>query len=264
MTRTATGHTLIDISAEQEGESASDAVTRLNARWRATHTKRVLGMALLDEFPGRIAVSSSFGAESAVLLHLVAQVYRAAPVIFLETGMHFQETREYRDMLIQQLGLRDVRIVTPDPDEKSDLDPNDELHLTDTDACCDLRKVRPLKYTLDGFDAWITGRKRYQNATREDLPVFEEDKDGKIKVNPLANWSELDIATYIENNNLPPHPLVAQGYPSIGCFPCTSKVAEGEDPRAGRWRDSDKTECGIHITADGKIIRTGQPVDGDS
>lgn len=251
---------LFDTRQERDHEPTSASVSRLNARWRSIQAQRVLRMALVEEFPGRIAVSSSFGAESAVLLHLVSQVYRAAPVIFLDTGMHFPETIAYRENLTSRFGLRDVRIISPDPHEEAQIDPHGDLHKTDTDTCCELRKVKPLKYTMDDFDAWITGRKRYQNATREDLPIFEEDKDGKIKVNPLANWSETDVKTYADLHGLPEHPLVAQNYLSIGCAPCTSPVQPGEDPRAGRWRDSDKTECGIHVTADGRVIRTGQPV----
>ena len=253
----ASSQPLFDTFGREADESVPEAVQRLNARWRTLQAERVLHMALLEEYPGRIAVSSSFGAESAVLLHLISRVYRAAPVIFLETGKHFAETIAYRDELIERLGLTNVRIIEPDAAELADEDPTGELHKIDTDACCGLRKVRPLSKILDEYDAWITGRKRYQNATREDLPIFEEDQDGKIKVNPLANWTPGDLEVYAKHNDLPPHPLVAQNFLSIGCEPCTSAVAEGEDPRAGRWRESDKTECGIHVTADGKIVRTG-------
>ena len=231
-------------------------VARLNARWRTLQAERVLKMALLEEFPGHIAVSSSFGTEAAVLLHLVAQVYRATPILFLDTDKHFQETLDYRDQLIDFLGLRDVRIIRPVPEEVAEEDTDGHLYEDDHDACCDLRKTRPLKYALDGFDAWITGRKRYQNADREDLPIFEADQNGKVKVNPLANWSPVDLQHYFAEHNLPRHPLEAKGYKSIGCATCTTPVKDGEDPRAGRWRDSDKTECGIHVTADGKVIRT--------
>jgi len=249
--------TLIDTSNDDASIPTSERVAQLNARWREKHTLRVLSMAILEEFPGRIAVASSFGAESAVLLHLVSRVYRAAPVIFLETGMHFPETYQYRDEIVRKFGLREVRIVQPDPAELESIDPDGKLHRTDIDKCCDLRKVRPMESSLEGFDAWITGRKRYQSETREALPIFEENFNGKIKVNPLANWSKSDMKTYFENHNLPHHPLVDMGYPSIGCQVCTTPVTDGEDPRSGRWRDTEKTECGIHITAEGKIIRPG-------
>tara|TARA_X000000950_G_scaffold157425_1_gene193076 strand:+ start:17878 stop:18687 length:810 start_codon:yes stop_codon:yes gene_type:complete len=244
------------ISAALNGESTKERVASLNARWRTIQAERVLRLALLEEFPGRIAVSSSFGTESAVLLHLVSRVYKAAPVLFLDTGMHFPETIAYRDELIERLGLRDVRIVRPRAEEVASEDPSKTLHIEDFDACCALRKVRPLEVAMDDFDAWITGRKRYQNTDREDLPIFELDTTGKVKVNPLANWSPTDLQTYFREHGLPRHPLEAQGYKSIGCSTCTTPVAEGEDPRAGRWRESEKTECGIHITADGKVVRT--------
>lgn len=244
------------LSTDREITDTPREVARLNARWRELQAERVLKMALLEEFPGHIAVSSSFGTEAAVLLHLVAQVYRATPILFLDTEKHFQETLDYRDQLIDFLGLRDVRVIKPLPTEVKREDSTGFLYETDQDACCDLRKTRPLAYAMDGFDAWITGRKRYQNSDREDLPIFEADTNGKVKVNPLANWSPLDVQTYFNDHNLPRHPLEAKGYKSIGCAVCTTPVNEGEDPRAGRWRESDKTECGIHVTADGKVVRT--------
>ncbi len=237
------------------GDTATE-VARLNARWRELQAERVLKMALLEEFPGHIAVSSSFGTEAAVLLHLISRVYRATPVFFLDTEKHFPETLAYRDQLIDFLGLRDVRVIRPCSDELAEEDPDGTLYATDYDRCCDIRKTRPMKYALEGFDAWITGRKRYQNADREDLPIFEADANGKVKVNPLANWSPLDVQTYFDAHDLPRHPLEAQGYKSIGCATCTTPVQDGEDPRAGRWRNTEKTECGIHVTADGKIVRT--------
>lgn len=244
------------LSTETAKPDTAAEVARLNARWRALQAERVLKMALLEEFPGHIAVSSSFGTEAAVLLHLVSRVYRATPIMFLDTGKHFQETLDYRDELIDFLGLRDVRVIRPVEGELETEDPSGNLFELDYDACCDLRKTRPMKYALDGFDAWITGRKRYQNADREDLPIFEADQNGKVKVNPLANWSPIDLQTYFNDHDLPRHPLEAKGYKSIGCATCTTPVKEDEDPRAGRWRNAEKTECGIHVTADGKVVRT--------
>ncbi len=136
-------------------------------------------------------------------------------------------------------------------------DPDGVLHQSDPDACCALRKTRPLAAALAPFDGWITGRKRFQGGARATLDFFEPDPDGnRIKINPLAHWDRGDVQDYIVNNRLPRHPLVAQGFPSIGCAPCTSRVAEGEDPRAGRWRGSAKTECGIHFGANGVIRRS--------
>lgn len=247
--------TLIDNYPPIEALPIPQHVSQLNAKWREKQALSVLSMAILDEFPGRIVVSSSFGAESAVLLHLVSRVYRAVPVIFLETGMHFPETIEYRDHLVDVFGLREVRIIRPDQQEVKKIDPDGTLHQVDTDKCCNLRKVNPLSSALEQFDGWITGRKRYQSVERLDLPIFEEDKTGKVKVNPLANWSMSDVETYFNNFQLPKHPLVERGYASIGCAVCTTPTSKGEDPRSGRWRDTDKTECGIHITKDGKIER---------
>ena len=236
-------------------------VARLNQRWREKQALDVLLMALIEEFRGRIGVVSSFGAESAVLLHLVAQLDRNTPVVFLETGMHFPETAQHRERLTLQLGLSNVRLIGPNLAEKADEDPDDTLHMRDTNACCALRKVRPLSEALSGFDAWVTGRKRFQAQTRANLPIFEVDRDGRVKVNPLANWSRDDLEAYLDRYNLPRHPLVAQGYPSIGCLPCTSPVAPGEDERAGRWRGESKSECGIHVTADGRIVRANAPAE---
>ena len=133
-------------------------------------------------------------------------------------------------------------------------DPDGTLNQRDTDACCDLRKVRPMEAALAPFDSWITGRKRFQSGTRAALDFFETEGDIRIKINPLAHWAPEDVQEYMVNNRLPRHPLVAKGYPSIGCAPCTSPVKPGEDPRAGRWRGADKEECGIHFI-DGRMVR---------
>jgi len=189
---------------------------------------------------------SSFGAESAVLLHLLADVDRNIPVVFLDTGRLFAETLQYRTQLSERLGLTDVRTVSPEPERVSAKDPHRALWMTNPDLCCFIRKTEPLQRALKGFDAWITGRKRFQNALRAVLPMFEAEGE-RIKINPLVNWSSAELQAYAARNDLPPHPLVAQGYPSIGCVPCTSRVLPGEDQRAGRWRGMDKVECGIHV-----------------
>jgi len=194
----------------------------------------------------KIAALSSFGAEAAVLLDLIARTRPQTPVIFLETGQHFLQTLQYRRELTQRLGLTDVRLVVPDAEERVAIDPKDDLWRTDADACCDLRKVRPMARAAAGFDALVTGRKRYQAGTRQALEAFEV-LDGQLRINPLARWSSEDVEDYAVTHNLPRHPLVAQGYASIGCWPCTSAVAEGDDVRAGRWSGVDKTECGIHL-----------------
>ena len=211
--------------------------------WSAT---AVLTDLVTRVFPGRIALVSSFGAESAALLHMVASVGRGTPVIFIDTGKLFPETLAYRDRLCARLGLADVRTAGPSPGVLTQADPAGTLWQTEPDICCWHRKVEPLDAALDGFDAWISGRKRYQGGERGALPLVEQEPGGRTKVNPLAAWSAAAIASYCREHDLPPHPLEAQGYRSIGCTHCTRPVAAGEDPRAGRWANQTKTECGIH------------------
>jgi phosphoadenosine phosphosulfate reductase len=218
----------------------------LNARHAGLSSREIVERALFEHFPGRIALVSSFGAESAVLLHLVASVDRSVPVVFIDTQRLFPETLAYRDTLAARLNLSNVRTVTPDPAALEAKDRYKALWMNDPDQCCHIRKTEPLTRALTGFDAWFTGRKRFQAATRAEIGFFEQD-GARIKVNPLANWSSADLKAYLAEHDLPRHPLVAAGYPSIGCLPCTSKVKPGEDERAGRWRGLDKMECGIHL-----------------
>lgn len=232
-------------------------VQRLNDRYRHHSAIAVLEHALRDPEIGRLALVSSFGAESVVLLHMVSVTRAATPVLFIDTEMLFTETLVYQQELAERLALPDIRIIRPDPDALARTDPIQTLNRRDTDACCTLRKVLPLQRALAGFDGWITGRKRYQAGTRTALDFFEvEDGADRIKVNPLAHWARADLQTYIEENRLPRHPLVALGYPSIGCAPCTTPVNMDEDPRAGRWRGAEKTECGIHLV-NGRMVRGG-------
>lgn len=233
----------------------ADRVAALNARYRHHGAVAVLEHALRDPDLGRVALVSSFGAESVVLLHLVSVVAPETPVLFIDTRMLFPETLQYQRDLAERLDLRDIRVIRAGLTDLALNDPDGSLNRRDTDACCELRKTVPLNRALARFDGWITGRKRYQGNTRDTLDFFEvEAETGRVKVNPLAHWGKEDVAEYMLNNRLPRHPLVAQGYPSIGCAPCTSPVAPGEDERAGRWRGSDKTECGIHFI-DGRILR---------
>lgn len=206
-------------------------------------------------FPGELALVSSFGAESAVLLHMAASIDRHLPVVFVDTLRLFPETLAYRDALVARLGLADVRTVGPQRAVMEQADPWHALFNVDPDRCCHLRKVEPLAGALVPFTAWITGRKRYQAATRAALPVVEADAT-HIKISPLASWGAPEITAYMHTHDLPVHPLVAQGYPSIGCAPCTTQVAPGEDPRAGRWRGQGKVECGIHVSATGVTRRS--------
>lgn len=238
--------------------TVDERVARLNARYKHHSATSVLELALRDEELGRIALVSSFGAESVVLLHMISVMKPDTPVIFIDTEMLFAETITYQLDLIDRLDLRDVRRITPSPAALAAHDPDGLLNTVNKDACCDLRKTVPLQNALGNFDAWITGRKRFQGSTRATLDFFENEADTRVKINPLAYWAPSDLQDYIINNRLPRHPLIAKGYPSIGCAPCTSPVKEGEDPRAGRWRGEDKTECGIHFV-DGKIVRGPLP-----
>lgn len=225
----------------------NERVARLNGRYRHHAASDVLAAALTDPLVGQTALVSSFGAESVVLLHMVSIIDRSTPVLFLETGMLFPETLAYQTEVAEHLGLTDVRLIKPERSALLVEDNEGLLHLAEPDACCALRKTRPLEKALGRFDAWITGRKRFQGGTRASLQLFEADKAGRIKVNPLAHWSPETIKDYMTNNRLPSHPLVAKGFASIGCAPCTTPTAEGEDLRAGRWRNVPKTECGIHL-----------------
>lgn len=229
-------------------------VAGLNDRYRHHSATAVLERALNDPEVGQLALVSSFGAESVVLLHLVSVIAPATPVLFIDTQMLFPETLEYQRELADKLNLTDIRLIRADRRDTAFEDPDGTLHQFNTDACCDLRKTLPLERALRGFDGWITGRKRFQASTRATIDFFENERDLRIKVNPLAHWGREDLEDYIVNNRLPRHPLVAKGYPSIGCAPCTSPVAEGEDPRSGRWRGQNKVECGIHIV-DGRVVR---------
>jgi phosphoadenosine phosphosulfate reductase len=207
----------------------------------------LLAQYLTRELPGEIAVVSSFGAESAVLLAMVADINPATPVLFLDTGRLFGETLRYRDRLARHLGLTNVLSLPPDPSVE-DADPDLMLWQSDADRCCDLRKVRPLARALQPFAGWVNGRKRYQASTREAVSTVELDGD-RIKLSPLALWSEAEIEAAMAGRNLPRHPLVEDGFRSIGCMPCTDRVAAGEDARAGRWRGQQKIECGLHRPA---------------
>ena len=223
-------------------------VAALNKKYRHHSATEVLQVALKELAPRKIAMVSSFGAESIALLHLLAISDNTVPVLFIDTRLLFAETLVYQADVSEKLGLKDIRILQPSRQSIKHEDPYGALRFAAPDRCCDLRKTRVLQEALDGFGAWITGRKRFQSGTRKELDFFEYDADqNKIKVNPLAHWSAEDIATYMEENRLPRHPLIDQGYPSIGCAPCTSKVQPGEDQRAGRWRNHPKTECGLHM-----------------
>ncbi|WP_174301693.1 phosphoadenylyl-sulfate reductase [Caulobacter sp. S45] len=240
-----------------DGHAPTDAAyayRHLQALERAgADGRELLGHALRDLLPGRIAAVSSFGAESAVLLSVIAAIDPSTPVVFLETGKHFPETLAYRQELAEHLGLLDVRDVAPPPAAVADRDPTGELWHFDPDACCALRKVQPLETALAPFQGWISGRKRFQASTRAALPFVELDR-GRIKLNPIADWDGARMRAERTLRRLPPHPLVERGYASIGCSVCTRSVGAGEDARAGRWSGSGKVECGIHRQGQGSAL----------
>ncbi len=221
---------------------------RVGEKLAALETRSFLRLVVEDIFPGKIALVSSFGADSAVLLHMIAGIDKTLPVLFIDTGVLFPETLAYRDTLVSHLGLSNVVTIRPSRDRLQQEDPETFLWASDPDRCCQIRKVLPLAEALEGYEAWITGRKRFQADTRASLPLLETDGD-RVKVNPLADWTLQDIDTYLDQHAVPRHPLVARNYLSIGCIPCTTPVKPGEDPRSGRWRDKGKVECGLHTQA---------------
>lgn len=231
--------------AYEPADRSSSLAVRLDAELRRAHPRTILEAAV-ESFGDKLALVSSFGAESAVLLDIAAKVKPDIAVLFLDTGMLFGQTLDYRKNLATRLGLSNVRDLRPHFNDLATGDPDAKLWQSDTDACCNIRKVLPLDRAITEFDAWITGRKRFHGGDRMNLPVVEH-AEGKVKFNPLANWGKADLDAYAAEHGLPAHPLVAQGFPSIGCWPCTSPAEEGEDVRAGRWKGLDKTECGIHV-----------------
>lgn len=257
--------TVLQLKSHENRAAVMDAQTVVSPRLGALRERYegLTGQALLEatikgEFAGKIAVVSSFGAESAVLLHMVAEIDPATPVIFLNTGKLFGETLRYRDRLQERLGLTDVRAAGPHPADLAARDPNGALWNADPDACCFVRKVLPLERALKGFEASITGRKRFQTSARLGMePIEEEAVRGtgepgsavgtRFKINPLAFWGQEELERYTDANRLPRHPLVKDGYLSIGCMPCTERVPEGGSYRDGRWVGRDKDECGIHL-----------------
>ena len=230
----------------------------MTARFAGTSAAAMLADLLDSGLAGRVAAVSSFGAESAVLLHMIAAIDRDVPVILTDTGRLFAATLAYRDTLAQRLGLTDLRVHHPDSAALDAHDAHGERWAYDPDGCCDLRKVKPLARALLPFAAWINGRKGFQAGTRTALPRFEADA-GRLKINPLADWTRVDLDAYFDRYRLPRHPLEAQGYPSIGCAPCTSRVRPGEDARAGRWRGLGKVECGIHRPVPVDIAPAAEP-----
>ena len=243
---------------DRTGGAATDPAIRarlatLTDRAAPRDAHGILELALKEEFPGKTAVVSSFGAESAVLLHLVSRIAPNTPILFLNTGKLFGETLRYRDRLQDEFGLGDVRSLAPTKEARDTLDPDGSLWSRNGgDACCNFRKVIPLSQALAPFEAQITGRKRFQTRERANMQAVEF-FDGRFRFNPLWQWTLAELDAYTAAHKLPRHPLVEDGYPSIGCMPCTRRVQAGEDYRSGRWSESEKDECGIHLTDGGGI-----------
>ena len=236
-----------DPAQHDQAVSALAVAAELESRFGRLEPEEIIQVAL-DRFGLEgLAAVSSFGADSAALLHIVATVDPSVPVLFLDTGHHFGETLQYRDALASDLGLSNLQIVQPNEARIAAEDPGSVLYKSSTDACCDVRKVEPMARGVAPFKAWLTGRKRHQASTRNAIPVFEA-VGIRVRINPLANWTTADQAAYMREHKLRENPLVAYGYLSIGCFPCTQPVAPGEDPRSGRWAGQAKTECGIHLS----------------
>lgn len=220
-------------------------LSALNEKYEKMTPFEILEDAFERSLFGSAAVVSSFGAESAVLLHMVSEIAPGSPVLLIDTGKLFGETLQYATLLQHRLGLEDVRRIHPKRSDVERLDPIGKLSGNDPDRCCQLRKTDVLDRALKPFQTWINGRKRFQSDQRSSLSIVERDSE-RLKLTPLANWNANDITSYIRDHKLPAHPLLAKGYSSIGCFPCTSKVESGADPRSGRWNGIDKTECGLH------------------
>jgi phosphoadenosine phosphosulfate reductase len=216
---------------------------------------RQLTQTAVRNHPGKVALLSSFGAESSVLLHMISEIAPDLPVIFLDTEKLFPETLQYRDQLVRELALTNLIDVHPDPEDLSRVDPDGILNTFDKDLCCHFRKTIPMQKAFAPFDIIISGRKRFHGAARSDLQYVSV-QDGRVKLEPLAGFTALDLGNYMITHHLPSHPLKLQGFRSIGCVPCTSQGGTDDDPRAGRWVGSDKTECGIHFSVNGTVVRT--------
>ena len=258
LTRKSTGLTDRQAAVMDSKSVTSERLRELREAYEALEPQALLKVMIENEFQGRIAGVSSFGAESAVLLHMISQIDPTVPVIFLNTGKLFGETLRYRDRLQEKLGLADLRAIGPHPDDLKAEDPQGGLWNANPDQCCHIRKVLPLERALKGIDMSITGRKRFQTSARSAMHKIEEEairgtgKPGsatgtRFKLNPLADWGQEELDAYLDEHRLPRHPLVKDGYLSIGCMPCTERVPEGGSYRDGRWAGRDKDECGIHL-----------------
>ena len=200
-----------------------------------------------EHFGGNYVVASNM--QDAVLVDLASRIRPGVDVLFLDTGYHFAETIGTRDAVEAVYDIRVVNVTAEHTVAEQDELLGKDLFARDPNECCRLRKVAPLRKALQGYSAWVTGIRRVESPTRANAPLVSFDEAfGLVKINPLAAWTDEDIQAYIDANGVLVNPLVDEGYPSIGCAPCTAKPAEGADPRSGRWLGSAKTECGLHAS----------------
>ena len=220
------------------------ALAAISATLEGKRAQEIAGWAA-SVFGTNVIVAASM--QDVILPHLFAQVIPGVEVLFLETGYHFAETLRTRDVAARDLDITVVEALPRQSVAEQEAEYGEKMHDRDPNLCCFLRKVEPLARSLEGRGAWVTGVRRIEAPTRASTPVISwDDKHDLVKINPLVAWSDADVEAYQVEHDLPRNPLVAQGYPSIGCAPCTRRVTPGEDPRAGRWSGNDKTECGIH------------------
>ena len=220
-------------------------LARLNSQFEISAPQEILNWAVENYWPS-IVMSSSFQTQSVPLLHMVAQIKPELPIYFLDTGYHFPETLLYKEKLQKTLGLNVIDLRNEELDGPQESVPGGPLYRSDPDRCCYLRKVAPMEKALQDVQAWVTGIRREQTVHRPRANIFERKSNGLLKVNPLLNWVQKDVWSYISRHDLPVHPLFSQGYLSIGCAPCTRPAQPGEDERTGRWAGSAKVECGLH------------------
>lgn len=218
---------------------------RENARLEDASPEERLAFAV-DAYGDKLLFTSSFGAGSGVLLHLWSRVAPQLPVVSIDTGFLFDETIEYRDRMVRDLGLR-LEVAKPAMPRDEFLWQNGaDIMARDPDFCCGKNKIDPLRPWVDRALGWVSGLRRDQGKTRDHVPVLQPTQDGPVKVHPLATMTAADVAAYMTKNGIPEHPLKAKRFLSIGCWPCTQAVLDGEDERSGRWAGNGKTECGLH------------------
>jgi phosphoadenosine phosphosulfate reductase len=226
-------------------EELRDLVNAVGAELELAPAEDIVEWAA-ETFGDRFAITSSMG--DAVLAHLASRVVPGIDVVFLDTGYHFAETIGTRDAVELTLPVRMLSIEPKQTVAEQDAQYGERLFERDPDLCCALRKVQPLQEALAGYDAWATGLRRAETHARVIAPVIGwDERKQKVKVSPLARWTDEQVERYIARHDVLVNPLQQDGYPSIGCWPCTRRVAPGEDKRAGRWAGQDKTECGIHV-----------------